>query len=1018
MTRADRFLRQAHRYLALVSVAALWTALLWPALPATGQETPSAETLRRQATQEGVRRMAKDLVAGLLDRQLQQLEENGLTDLEIYGEIRLMRQQLDELVDRHMPEVVELLGQISEVEGPQREAVFREAREKSRTILVRLLAERQRLLRRLRIAELEARVRRLIDEQTQVHTATAELPELPAVDRAARAVSVLEDQQDVSVLYEEMNAALADVADWGGAVARDAEQAQAALREARTDELLADAIAQLEAARFEIAGEHQRRIVAALNDLLKRIHRVQGVAEEEDRRAAQEAIEQLAARQEELRQRTTAPDVAAEQLEALTEEQMELRGQIRELAEQLPAAETPLRAAEQAAAEAASDLFEGDPQAAAEDQAEVNRQLADAGKQLAQAPSQTETAELRPAEREADLATVKASLEEIRREQQDVSQRAATEPETARSGEEEIGRQLSEVAEQAGLPDEVEQAAQHAAEAAQSAAAQMASDESTRREATRRAEQAIDEALSATAKALADQQRRQLARQIAQTAQQARQSQHQAARRAELRRARQLSEELSQLARQQRSQAARAREAVERAIAERPEPITRELERLDQAARRVVEAAAQQQRALGRPRAAEAIEQAPDLATAAQLARQAAQAELASAEHPPEAPPATGTPSATETGEGPDSPAQQPQESASGATGEEPPGAHDLHGASQNEAPSSRQGAQPGNDDAQRAVSQAIAQAREFLEADSPAGEALRRAAQSSGRAEASLAEGAFPEAHSEQLATAEHLADAAAEVAEALSQAGRRGADQLAQDAQQSVPLAEQAIPVEPEATGSLHVTENTARRGAQTPNKNPAPIAQAEQKVAQAMAAAAASLAAREQELAQVESLASRIPELLARQQPLDQPPESTAGGESSETPSAGGELSELQVILEQLASAMPSSGMTPGQAPPNSPSGQPPTPGSQQASQTTAQSQQASATSQPSQGRTPEGDSRTGDAAQLADEVTAGDSAQSWLMALPPSTRAAIRAGMQQPPPPGYEERLRRYFRQVEP
>jgi len=93
--------------------------------------------------------------------------ENGLQSHELYGEIRAMREHLDELIESAMPEVVELLERL-EQEQAGREQTFMAARRKSREIVVRLLIERQRLLRRLRIAEMAAQVRELIRQQSGV----------------------------------------------------------------------------------------------------------------------------------------------------------------------------------------------------------------------------------------------------------------------------------------------------------------------------------------------------------------------------------------------------------------------------------------------------------------------------------------------------------------------------------------------------------------------------------------------------------------------------------------------------------------------------------------------------------------------------------------------------------------------------------------------------------------------------------------------------------------------------------
>ena len=133
--------------------------------------------------------MARDIVSTILDLQLRQLEENSLTHLTIYGDIKGMRGEIDTLVKSEMPEVIELLVKMQKGSREERERYFGEVRTKVREIIVTLSTERQKLLRRLRIAKLESQIRQLIERQSAVRQATTMLlsrPEPHARDGDAR----------------------------------------------------------------------------------------------------------------------------------------------------------------------------------------------------------------------------------------------------------------------------------------------------------------------------------------------------------------------------------------------------------------------------------------------------------------------------------------------------------------------------------------------------------------------------------------------------------------------------------------------------------------------------------------------------------------------------------------------------------------------------------------------------------------------------------------------------------------
>ncbi|OYW16931.1 MAG: hypothetical protein B7Z55_13560, partial [Planctomycetales bacterium 12-60-4] len=74
--------------------------LLIPGSLLPAQTPDRAALVRKQEDQERARAMTRSLLDGVLQLQLRQLEENGLTDLPVYRDIGLMREHLQEIVDQ------------------------------------------------------------------------------------------------------------------------------------------------------------------------------------------------------------------------------------------------------------------------------------------------------------------------------------------------------------------------------------------------------------------------------------------------------------------------------------------------------------------------------------------------------------------------------------------------------------------------------------------------------------------------------------------------------------------------------------------------------------------------------------------------------------------------------------------------------------------------------------------------------------------------------------------------------
>ena len=97
-------------------LAALTLASLCSAHLLAQQTPPAAPSLadrlqidRYKVNQQRARDLTTDLLSILVDRQMQQLEDNRLTDLPLYEDLKSMRGRMGQLAKSKMPDVIELL---------------------------------------------------------------------------------------------------------------------------------------------------------------------------------------------------------------------------------------------------------------------------------------------------------------------------------------------------------------------------------------------------------------------------------------------------------------------------------------------------------------------------------------------------------------------------------------------------------------------------------------------------------------------------------------------------------------------------------------------------------------------------------------------------------------------------------------------------------------------------------------------------------------------------------------------
>lgn len=140
----------AFRSLGEFTLSVVTLAILVAAISRSAVAADDAEKLRqKQAAQEKARLLARELVSGILDLQIRQLEENGLDRQPVLRDIREMQKHVDTLSAKQMEEVVQLLVKAQEGSNKDRLAHFQNARQRVREIVVELMSERQKLHRRL-----------------------------------------------------------------------------------------------------------------------------------------------------------------------------------------------------------------------------------------------------------------------------------------------------------------------------------------------------------------------------------------------------------------------------------------------------------------------------------------------------------------------------------------------------------------------------------------------------------------------------------------------------------------------------------------------------------------------------------------------------------------------------------------------------------------------------------------------------------------------------------------------------
>ena len=470
---------------------------------------------RKQDDQQRARAMTRELLGGVLELQLRQLEENGLEELPVYRDIRLMRGNLQAVVDGEMSQVVELLAAAQRQPPTEREQSFVEARKRIRTVVVRLSAERQALLRRLKVAELAEQARRLVRLQADVQALVKSIPTEAQSRQDALRVKAREDQADVKGLFFPLLETLDDVRSWGGPMAAVCQDGLRVLQAAEVGKHLDQAEIDVAAAQFASTVEHQDGALQGLRELLKLLEKTEGTAAVESQ-AALARLRALVEKQEAARQQARQLDPNEPPPTELVEQQAAIQRELGDLERSLPihpTAERLLEQAESAAKEATADLFDGRRDAAVGKQGQVLGNLAALEEILATgaAASTSDKTAAELAEVAQELTAVRQQLSEASTQQDAAIETAAKDAQSAAPLERAAAEKIAAAAKSPKLSDAIATRVKSAGQAARSAQDALAGTNGPADEHVKklldRADDALDRAQSAVEAALNDAQR-------------------------------------------------------------------------------------------------------------------------------------------------------------------------------------------------------------------------------------------------------------------------------------------------------------------------------------------------------------------------------------------------------------------------------------------------------------------------------------------------------------------------------
>ena len=311
MTRPKRSVR----CVVLAVVFVLSGVLSFLAEGASGQPVGrNARFIARQRDyQKRARRLMQELLKGVLQMHLKQLEENKMSKLALYTDLKEMQKRSTVLIDRHMNKAVALLSKAYDLQGAERAEVYKAAQEKMHEILRQILRERERLRLRRQLAELVERVRSLLGGQKSLLKKTLELN----AERETATTRAIHAQKALDLMARRLVEVLKSAADQSGELGAMAADAGRAMQKAGITAAMTKATEQLTTNDFPEAAETQRRIIAGLE-------KVMATLQIDTRRSLQQAqiqVVKLLERQEKLLKAVGAKEMTDANAELWIKEQ-------------------------------------------------------------------------------------------------------------------------------------------------------------------------------------------------------------------------------------------------------------------------------------------------------------------------------------------------------------------------------------------------------------------------------------------------------------------------------------------------------------------------------------------------------------------------------------------------------------------------------------------------------------------------------------------------------------------------
>ena len=485
----------------------VWICLVWLLTLDSGLSILHADVLQRRQAQQRARELAVKMTAGVLDTQLRILQENKLTDLPLYGEIRELQGNIDQLVTNEMQQVLNLL--VAPKAAGESSQGLRQSRQLVRQIVVALLAERHKVRRRLQVSRTNALVRQLLQVETSILETTRTLSSRPPARRDVETIETLQDQRDAQAIYSQLVSALQDTSTWGGQLAADAAGSMEVLETARVELHLESAVAALSQAQFRIASDSQQAVIEGLRALLRRIEASQGLGDAA-RDDALKLVRELIQEQQRVQNVTRSEELDADSArDLLGGQQRAIDQQLGSLAERLPrtgAFAVLVAQARRASRGAEQSLFEADKPAALNQQDQVLALLGRIQRQLQLAKPQTKKREQFEDQRQA-LEQLDQSLGDLMNLQSEVTELSGPDPAAAADKEQQVAEALANADQLQSLPEAIQASLDRAQESvadAQTALQNAAADsESVRKEAAKEAEDSLRD-LAAEVKASLD----------------------------------------------------------------------------------------------------------------------------------------------------------------------------------------------------------------------------------------------------------------------------------------------------------------------------------------------------------------------------------------------------------------------------------------------------------------------------------------------------------------------------------